>query len=306
MRSDLPLTVYFDGSCPLCRSELMTIKAHDTKGCLQLVDCSAADFDDTPFRPQGITRGEMMERLHVRDNQGAWIKGAAAMEVIYRAAGMQRMANLWGRGALLATLYPFIARHRQALSLTGIPLLFALWARYEARRASTRAEGCLAGNCSIGTNGAASERPQRFLQAWLLLLAWAHILAGIAIPLVAYSAAFDSYSGLLQQAFWPGEAVPAQTVEFQRWIVALFGPTIASVGVVMVYLVKAGIRTAEPWPWNAMLIALAVWAPGDIGISLMKHFWLHVQIDIAVLLVIVPPTVMLRVLATGKHAQLTH
>lgn len=139
------------------------------------------------------------------------------------------------------------------------------------------------------------------MEKWLLLLSYGHIVAGIAIPFVAYSSAFDYYSGLLQQAFWPAQAVPQATIEFQRWFAALFGPTIASVGVVMVYLVKAGIKYAEPWPWDAILIALAIWAPGDICISLMKSFWLHVQTDAVVLLAIVPPVFMLRVHAAGKQ-----
>jgi hypothetical protein len=141
------------------------------------------------------------------------------------------------------------------------------------------------------------------MEKWLLLLSYGHIVAGIVIPFVTYSSAFDYYSGLLQQAFWPGQEVPMATIEFQRWFAALFGPTIASVGVVMVYLVKAGIRYAEPWPWNAILIALAIWAPGDIGITLMKHFWLHVQIDVVVLLALVPPVLILRARAASLKEQ---
>lgn len=141
---------------------------------------------------------------------------------------------------------------------------------------------------------------------WLLLAAYGHILAGIAIPFIAYSNGFDYYSGLLQQTFWPHAAVPAETLDFQRWIVSLFGPTLASVGVVMVFLVRAGIRTGERWPWTAMLLALAVWAPGDIGISLMKHFWMHVLIDAAVLLAVVPPLLVLRARAAGVHRPSTN
>jgi hypothetical protein len=141
-----------------------------------------------------------------------------------------------------------------------------------------------------------------FLQTWLLALAWLHLAVGIALPFVAYSGAFGYYSGLLQQIFWPSAAVPAETVEFQRWIVALFGPTLASVGVVMVYLVRAGIRTGETWPWTAILLALAVWAPGDIGISMMRNFRLHLWVDIAALLAMVPPAVVLRTRAAGAQA----
>lgn len=149
MRSDLPLTVYFDASCGLCHNEMLNIKAHDAKGHLRLVDCSAPGFDDAPFRPEGITHADMMERLHVRDNQGAWIKGAPAMELIYRTAGMQRMARLWEPGTLLGKLYPWIARHRYALSLTGFPLAFGIWGKYAAWRAYRRSRGCKNGPCSI-------------------------------------------------------------------------------------------------------------------------------------------------------------
>ncbi len=149
MRSDLPLTIYFDGSCRVCYGEMMNIKAHDGRGYLRLVDCSAPDFDEAAFRSEGISRQDMMTRLHLRDNQGAWVTGAAAMELIYRTVGMQRIASLWGRGALLAKLYPWIARNRQALSLTGAPLVFALWARLAAWRAYRRTRTCSDGNCSI-------------------------------------------------------------------------------------------------------------------------------------------------------------
>ncbi len=149
MRSDLPLTVYFDASCPMCHSEILNLKAHDTRGYLRLVDCSAPGFDDAPFRPDGISKTDMMERLHVRDNQGAWLKGAPAMELIYRTAGMRRMARLWEPGTLLGNLYPWIARSRQALSLAGIALLFRLWGKYSAWRLYRRTRGCKNGKCSV-------------------------------------------------------------------------------------------------------------------------------------------------------------
>jgi hypothetical protein len=140
----------------------------------------------------------------------------------------------------------------------------------------------------------------RFLQKWLLVLAWLHLAIGLAIPFIAYSALFDSYSARLQQAFWPGLTVPPETLAFQRWIVSLFGPTLASVGVVMIWLVRAGIRSGEAWPWRAILAALAIWAPGDVYISMTKDFWLHVWIDAAALLTIVPPVLILM-----SQAQLT-
>ncbi len=147
MRSDLPLTVYYDASCGVCRGEMLNIKLHDAKGHLQLVDCSAPDFDDTPFRADGVTQVEMMERLHVRDNQSAWIKGAPAMELVYRTVGMQRIAQLWESKRLLGRLYPWIARHRQVLSLAGMPLLFTAWAKHVACRTYMRSRKCKNDQC---------------------------------------------------------------------------------------------------------------------------------------------------------------
>lgn len=132
------------------------------------------------------------------------------------------------------------------------------------------------------------------LGRWLLLVALGHIAVGLLIPIWTYSSAFDFYSNLLKDAFWLSRDVPQETKEFQRWILALFGPTIASVGVLMFFLVKAGIKHREPEPWNALLIVTAIWTPGDIGISLMHGFWPHVLVDIFAMLVIVPPTLILR------------
>ena len=144
----------------------------------------------------------------------------------------------------------------------------------------------------------------KFLERWLLLAALGHIVVGVAIPVFAYSTAFDFYGDLLKEAFWFSREVPPETKEFQQWMFALFGPTIASVGVLMTYLVRAGIKHREPEPWNALLIVTAIWAPGDIGISLLHNFWFHVQIDIVAMLVIVPPTLVLRARAIKHQKQI--
>ncbi len=152
MNEQYPLTVYFDASCGLCHSEMMAIKIHDAAQRLILVDCSAAEFDDTPFAADGVTREAMMHCLHVRNRQGEWIKGVAAFELIYRTVGMSAIANLWGgryTRPLMERVYPWVARHRQFISWTGMPLLFKLWGNCEARRAFKRSRQCSEGQCSI-------------------------------------------------------------------------------------------------------------------------------------------------------------
>jgi predicted DCC family thiol-disulfide oxidoreductase YuxK len=152
MNEQYQLTVFYDASCALCNSEMQALKVHDSKHRLHLLDCSAQDFDDKPYQADGVTREFMLERLHVRDNQGRWIKGVSAFELIYQTVGMPVIAKLWGgrfTRPLAERVYPWIARHRRLFSWTGIPLLFKLWGKYEARRANKRSRKCSQGQCSI-------------------------------------------------------------------------------------------------------------------------------------------------------------
>ena len=69
MSTIYPLTIYFDASCRLCNSEMQNIKIHDHEDKLILIDCSASEFDDTPFKKEGINRTLMMNRLHAQDSR---------------------------------------------------------------------------------------------------------------------------------------------------------------------------------------------------------------------------------------------
>ena len=152
MKDAYLLTVYFDASCKLCNSEMQNIKLHDIENRLMLVDCSAPEFDDGPFLMEGITRDVMMNCLHVRNDQGVWIKGVAAFEVIYRSVGMVSIAKLWGHPItrpLAERAYPWVVRHRHFLSRLGLHKLFNLWSRHAARQADKRSRQCSEGKCSI-------------------------------------------------------------------------------------------------------------------------------------------------------------
>lgn len=146
------LTVYFDASCRLCQQEMTMIRLHDVTQQLAWVDCSAAEFDDAPFRAAGVTRADMMASLHLRTADGAWITGVDAFAWLYRSVGMNAMATLWGgkwTRPLTERLYPWVARHRQLLSWTGLPLGFMLLEKYAVWRAQRRSRACRAGACSL-------------------------------------------------------------------------------------------------------------------------------------------------------------
>ncbi len=146
------LTVYFDASCALCQREMAVIRLHDVAQRLAWVDCSAADFDDAPLRAAGVTRADMMASLHLQDAAGAWITGVDAFALLHRTVGMTGIARLWGgklTRPVMRRLYPLVARHRQWLSWTGLPLVFVVWEKCAARQAQRRSQSCRAGACSL-------------------------------------------------------------------------------------------------------------------------------------------------------------
>jgi predicted DCC family thiol-disulfide oxidoreductase YuxK len=150
MTDTLPLTVYYDASCPLCRAEMHALKQRDTDGLLTLTDCSTPDFDASPLQPQVLNRAALMAALHVRDAQGRWHIGVDAFNAVYRTAGLPGIGMLWAHPftrPLTTRLYPWIARHRQLLSRLGLHKPYEWLMQCHSRRAQHRYEGrtCKAG-----------------------------------------------------------------------------------------------------------------------------------------------------------------
>jgi predicted DCC family thiol-disulfide oxidoreductase YuxK len=114
-----PLTVYYDASCPLCATEMNALLALDRLQRLELVDCSAADFDDTALLAAGVNREKLMTLMHARDAYGRWLVGPDCFEALYAAVGLHRISRAWGSKRLRPIwnrVYPWIARNRQTLS----------------------------------------------------------------------------------------------------------------------------------------------------------------------------------------------
>jgi predicted DCC family thiol-disulfide oxidoreductase YuxK len=124
----LPITVFYDHSCPMCRSEMLAMKSRDTANAIILADCSPADFDETPFVKDGIHRIDMMRLIHAKDADGKWLIGVDVFAVIYRLAGFRFLSAVWGSSILrpiLSRLYPWVADNRMWLSKFGVPKFFS-------------------------------------------------------------------------------------------------------------------------------------------------------------------------------------
>lgn len=73
------LTVYYDGSCPLCQREIAYYRRAPAAVALDWIDVSQA----TDLGP-GLDCHAAMQRFHVRDAQGRLHHGAAAFARLWR------------------------------------------------------------------------------------------------------------------------------------------------------------------------------------------------------------------------------
>jgi predicted DCC family thiol-disulfide oxidoreductase YuxK len=107
------LTVWHDGSCPLCRREIALVRRLDRRGAIRFVDVAAGEPADCP-----IDRAELLARFHAREN-GRLLSGAAAFAAMWRAVPLLRPLGLLFRRpfalALLERLYRQFLRVRPRL-----------------------------------------------------------------------------------------------------------------------------------------------------------------------------------------------
>lgn len=111
-----PLTVYFDGSCPLCRLEIDHYAAQSDRNELAFVDVAATQTDTGP----DLVKAAAMARFHVRRPDGDLVSGAAAFVEIWqrlpRWRFAARLARLPGAIAAMEILYRLFLPARPFLS----------------------------------------------------------------------------------------------------------------------------------------------------------------------------------------------
>lgn len=111
-----PITLLYDGACPICTHEMERLARFDRKRRLRFVDISAGDFDELRYP---ATRDEMMTLMHAELGNGHMLKGVDALHAAYAAVGL---GWLWApmRWRLMRpyadALYARFARHRMRIS----------------------------------------------------------------------------------------------------------------------------------------------------------------------------------------------
>jgi predicted DCC family thiol-disulfide oxidoreductase YuxK len=88
-----PLTVLYDGACPLCRREIALYRGLQSSTPLCFADVSSPA---SPL-PGGTTREQLMARFHVRTSDGRLLSGAAAFLALWATLPGWRWLAVAGR-----------------------------------------------------------------------------------------------------------------------------------------------------------------------------------------------------------------
>lgn len=121
----LPLTVLYDGACPLCRREIGVYR--DLQPLQADSPVCFTDVNDTALPlPPGTTREQLLARFHVRSRDGELFSGAQAFLALWAVLPGWRWLALAGRlpGAtwLMERSYRFFLRWRPMLQRWALQL----------------------------------------------------------------------------------------------------------------------------------------------------------------------------------------
>ncbi len=112
-----PLTVFYDGACPICAREMALMKRLDRTQRLTLLDFSLAGFDAAPT---GLAVADLSAVIHAEWADGTVITGVEVFRAIWEAVGLgflSRLSRLPLVAPLMTKAYGWFARNR--LRLTG-------------------------------------------------------------------------------------------------------------------------------------------------------------------------------------------
>lgn len=113
-----PLTLLFDGGCPLCRLEMDRLRERDGMRRLVFVDISAPGFDAADYTPEA-SLAQMLKAIHGVLPDGSLVTGVDTLRLAYEAVGLGWWflpSRLPGMKTVADRLYAAFARDRYRIS----------------------------------------------------------------------------------------------------------------------------------------------------------------------------------------------
>ena len=125
-----------------------------------------------------------------------------------------------------------------------------------------------------------------YAKRWLQCLAIAHIISGLMLPVVVQLDIAQPYFRLMADVF---ALSSTQDLLFLQFLIGLFGPTVASWGVLFWAVVTQSFAIPTKGAWWLMILASVVWAVYDSIYSSFYGLWINALINGVVFVSIVVP-----------------
>lgn len=140
-----PLTLLYDGACPVCAVEVEHLAARDTQHRLRFIDISVAGFDPQPY---GVPLADMLAAMHAVRRDGTVVRGVEVFRLAYAAVGLGWITRPTGWPLLkpfFDRAYAVFARNRYRIPRSVADFLFSM----AAKRAVKRTQACRNDRCEI-------------------------------------------------------------------------------------------------------------------------------------------------------------
>ncbi|AXQ27269.1 hypothetical protein D0B54_00555 [Solimonas sp. K1W22B-7] len=128
-----------------------------------------------------------------------------------------------------------------------------------------------------------SDNTERRLGQFLLLVAAGHVLLGLSMPFV-----LPLLPGVLAQMPY------AEAADAARFWSRVFGPTLASWGMLAFFIVRYGVQRRQRWACDALILAVFCWAPLDAWLCWQAGFPVGIVLDAIVSAALLVPALILR------------
>lgn len=121
-KASLPIVMYYDDACVLCRTEAHNMQLRNPKG-VQLI---SVDDGMNQLTAAGFSRTDAMTYLCIQDGNGDWHTHMDAVRLLYKTGGVAWAALLtWPVVKQLGDFsYPFVARNRYRIPNWIIKLIY--------------------------------------------------------------------------------------------------------------------------------------------------------------------------------------
>ena len=152
--TNYPLTLLYDGNCPVCNLEMDNLWERNHAGLLRFVDITTPGFDPAPYK---ASIAEMNALIHAQRPDGSLVIGVEVFRLAYSAVGLGSYTRFTGWPVfkpLIDLTYALFARNRYAASRIAMPLI--TW--IAARRALKRSKACAEGRCDLPISNTTRSR----------------------------------------------------------------------------------------------------------------------------------------------------